>query len=312
LKGKILEVHEPCNVASSLEFYKAVIVIDDYGPHWKIKEEDVKAISRVIASIAFGSVFFHSSHTKLGFLSDITAIKLCLFLAYQTLLSNLPQDLITSPLYDLSAKQRPMSAVEMSVHLREIYRRYPVRKWSYHIKKLSVPDRLTSCVALMYTIFSIILPRNVKHLMTRHLLQALPPGDQQFMRETFAPGIDKTVANLDITFAESTDALINLGIIVKKVSSSLFYIEQLGSLSKMFKNPVLSFGSPYSRGVSKVARAFSSLPDFSRYIGSYPGEEWCKKDQGHATWHSEVAETLVDITLLVDQLVAILHKNSTT
>merc|ERR1719318_720881 len=128
LAGNMLEIYEPCNVASSLEFYLNLVALDDFRPHWKIQTEYVKAVSRVTTYVAFGSVFFHASHTKLGFKTDISSIRLMLFLAYQMLVSNLPQNSVSRQVFDLSPQPR-RTAVEMSIQLRDIYRHIPVIRW---------------------------------------------------------------------------------------------------------------------------------------------------------------------------------------
>lgn len=73
--------YEPCNSVSNLAFLHGVTKICDY-PDWSMPEHGQNSLKRAYASLSAGSVFFHSSHTLVGFYYDCWMIALIAYIAY--------------------------------------------------------------------------------------------------------------------------------------------------------------------------------------------------------------------------------------
>ena len=69
-------VYEPCNTASNLAYYHAVLRVCEYGDNWSIDQNYQRGMKRTFAMLGAQSAFFHESMTNVGIDWDNQAISL--------------------------------------------------------------------------------------------------------------------------------------------------------------------------------------------------------------------------------------------
>jgi len=73
-------IYEPCNYVSNVAYYHSTTRLCDH--EWSLEQDDVKALKRGMSTLAFGSSFFHGSHTTLGALYDGKVIAILSYVAH--------------------------------------------------------------------------------------------------------------------------------------------------------------------------------------------------------------------------------------
>jgi hypothetical protein len=74
-------IFQPCNYASNIAYYHSASRICDY-PKWSVSEDYQIALKRAFSGLAFGSAFWHGSHTYVGGRFDNELIALIFYIAY--------------------------------------------------------------------------------------------------------------------------------------------------------------------------------------------------------------------------------------
>merc|ERR1712183_505007 len=132
-----LLVFEPCNFASNIAYYHMNIALARYD-QWVLSHSVVRGLAQASASLALGSAFWHGSHTNLGSEADVNMIAVMAYIMHQASMEHLPSHVKTSVLVDLKETQRPLTGVEVSQVLTDMYRVEPNSKWLSILTSLDI------------------------------------------------------------------------------------------------------------------------------------------------------------------------------
>ena len=64
-----INVYEPCNYASMIPYYRALVRLCDYDD-WSLDKVSLRELKRGWATLAYGSGHMHASHTIVGNIFD--------------------------------------------------------------------------------------------------------------------------------------------------------------------------------------------------------------------------------------------------
>lgn len=134
-------IYEPCNYVSNLAYYHVSTVVCDHNAagRFEMGADAVRALSEIHSHLAFGSAFWHGSHTRLGNVFDNLLIGVLSYISYQEAVRNLPtfSDPVVS---DLSDTGRKYTGIEINDGLTNIFLTMDVTEWEDAIYELEIPD----------------------------------------------------------------------------------------------------------------------------------------------------------------------------
>ena len=152
-------------------------------------EETAKAIGEVMSSLAFGSAFWHASHTITGNIMDNEIIQILAFILHQTMVA--PLNSSNPIINDLSFDEKPSSAVELNEQLSDMFLTKPVEEWDDILSNMDKPSYWRTFAGIVSTFFTLVLDDETADEIILLLadLFSFPDDEYEFINGTFLPAV---------------------------------------------------------------------------------------------------------------------------
>ena len=150
-----------------------------------------KAVAEIMSSLAFGSAFWHGSHTKTGNIMDNEIIQILSFILHQAMVAPLGVD---DPIInDLSTSAREKNAVELNAELSNMFVNNPIEEWDDVITGMDKPNYWLTFAGIVCTFFTLVLEEETADEIISVLadLFSFPEDEYKFINETFLPTVTK-------------------------------------------------------------------------------------------------------------------------
>ena len=202
-----IEIYEPCNYASNYAYYHDTTEICNHMGSFSMPDEPVLALGQMFSNLAFGSSFWHGSHTFLGFRCDnrwhlnIEAcqkwffmtqtgsrfIEVLSYIMHQASVMNLDTD---SPIInDLSYDPRPQTSIDIANDITTMFLDQPVEEWTMKVMSFDMPRYYLSFAGIVTNVFTLAYPDNLVDLLVPILeeLFGMRPQEIEFINDHYIP-----------------------------------------------------------------------------------------------------------------------------
>ena len=314
-------VYEPCNTVSNAAYYRTAANLCDGTSDMSRGDRD--AVVAAVAHMAYGSSFWHGSHTRLGNVADNGLIQVIAYADYQVMVrhlvggGNATRDRV---LLSLSSSRDRPSAADAARGLTDLFLTRPVDEWTDYIAAIDVPDYFTTFAAIVLELLTLVAP-NSPHLVDEIVqigARAFNLSDAvvAFMTEELLPAQRAAVAELP----SPPSALERAGLACKFVGTMLklgyafLWQENFFPWSRIYGVATNDLGAALMPGLNRVANLVTGFKhadaDQQRCERVYAADDRCRKLDvaPHAKWHESSANGLLDLALLADDV----HKLTST
>eukprot|EP00095_Tigriopus_kingsejongensis_P008144 maker-scaffold196_size269943-snap-gene-1.33 protein:Tk08144 transcript:maker-scaffold196_size269943-snap-gene-1.33-mRNA-1 annotation:"hypothetical protein AURANDRAFT_63034" len=300
-------IYEPCNYASNVPYYHVTTQVCDHWDLWAIPEAVRHAYGTSFASLAFGSAFWHGSHTYAGNVADNRIIEVLAYVAHQVSLENL--GLNSSILYDLSPTPRPFSGVEINEQLTNMFLELPPEQWAETINGFDMPSYYMSFAGIVSTVFSVSLENETADQIINALVElfSFPEEELIFLQESYLPEIRTIIGGMNITSEDKLRIQGNFeSALIKLLYAFVWQEWAIGSNPIIYDPEINEQGAALLPTVNAIANALNTFPIYDQDMqdanNTYPGDYWCNNYSPHAKWHLQAANGLMDLLYLSDDL----------
>ncbi|EGB09438.1 hypothetical protein AURANDRAFT_63034 [Aureococcus anophagefferens] len=296
---------------------------------------DRDAVVAAVAHMAFGSSFWHGSHTRLGNVADNGLIQVIAYADYQVMVRHLVGGVYRRPaasgnatrdrvLLSLSSSRDRPSAADAARGLTDLFLTRPADEWKDYIATIDVPDYFTTFAGIVLELLTLVAP-NSPHLVDEVVqigARAFNLSDAvvAFMTDELLPAQRAAVAELPSPLS----ALERAGLACKFVGTMLklgyafLWQEYFFPWSRVYLCiygvATNDLGAALMPMVNKVANLLTGFKhadaDQQRCERVYAADDRCRKLDvaPHAKWHESSANGLLDLALLADDV----HKLTST
>ena len=311
---KNMPVYEPCDFASNLAYYHDVLEFCDRmssSQPFHLPQKYVNSLGKVFSSLAMGSSFWHGSNTLLGRSQDRRILAAMAYTLHQASLAPLssPSPILT----DLSLYRRPLTSIEIVDRFVDMHMKMPVSEWLEATQELDMPDYFLTFTGIVSTVMTIGFEKETVDFLFPKLsdIFKLPDEMREFMETQYLPEIRRATEHLDIDLENRAQFLGNSFGAFSKLIYAFLWQERVLTKNNFFLDPFVNFiGWELLPRVNLIANQMTNFHHFDEEFqlgrNLYPGENWCNSKVPHAKWHVESGIGLLDLTLLVDQMFALL------
>eukprot|EP00462_Mataza_sp_D1_P019372 CAMPEP_0175127334 /NCGR_PEP_ID=MMETSP0087-20121206/4333_1 /TAXON_ID=136419 /ORGANISM="Unknown Unknown, Strain D1" /LENGTH=415 /DNA_ID=CAMNT_0016409309 /DNA_START=128 /DNA_END=1375 /DNA_ORIENTATION=- len=304
-------IYEPCNYVSNVAYYRVVPQLCDHTG-WTMEQADVRALIQGFSALAFGSSFWHGSHTWLGNQADNRFIDVISFVSYQAAVASLPcnsTDASCDIIKGLNATKSRRSSVISTQKLSDMLRTTNVNTWLKQMTYvLDMPQYFLTFSAIICNLLNLLLPPELVDELVSALAKAfnLPPQDYDFITTTYLPTLRRATEYIKLNKAQELSlALAGTGTVTKLMYAFLW--QENVFPWPLFKKPeVNKIGAALMPWVNKFANFLTGFvhtdSDFQNAKNVYPGDSKCRVEQPHSKWHEESANGLLDLVFLCDYI----------
>uniref|UniRef100_A0A0G4HHM1 Uncharacterized protein n=1 Tax=Chromera velia CCMP2878 TaxID=1169474 RepID=A0A0G4HHM1_9ALVE len=329
-----LVIYEPCNVASNIAYYQALLLVcdrKDSETGLSLQTETVRAVVQSMAGIGFASSLWHGSHTKLGHTADNRLIDVCSLVIHQGLLlgfgeaSGVQSDPVLFHLQraNSSSEDLPPTGVEIAGRVTDMFRLTPVNEWRQTLEGLSVPGKNLTFGAIILSWLSLVLSSRSVQAAVRALSSAfkLAPEDLGFLLDSYLPAFTSAAEKAGITLPlrsreERRRVSREGGGTLSTLLFAFLWQENFFGPSADHKRMWKVLNRLGARMMRPLNMFFNRLAGFfagkeapeGRILLEYPGAPLCRRQSAHAKWHEESGLGLVDLLLLADDVFRVFEK----
>jgi len=315
---KIL-ITQPCNYVSNMAFYESMFstCFDEFHSWGTTPKRTKSSFSAAFASLGSGSAFFHGSSTGLGGTLDVVPIAFVSILAYQNMVSSLPDKywavthVMPTSMQD-SLSETILNGTEAVYAFGKIILDNDITVWNSMIRDMNQfwqNSYYLDFAAIVIMIFRLFLTGIVADLLVPFAVDLIfEGGDREFLLDDFDPKLRELLQGVQISIGDQLQLFTNFLAFLIKIGYAFFWQEQ------SLQGPWLS--SPVANQIGGLIMPFvntiaDGLSDTKHWLtvrpssGIYPGDEACRGPIAHAKWHEQAANgllDLVDVGVYVDML----------
>ncbi|XP_059083578.1 uncharacterized protein LOC131880876 [Tigriopus californicus] len=303
-----IPIYEPCNYASNVAYYHTAIEICKRSD-WAFSDADVQGMVRNFGILAQGSAFLHGSQTSVGGAADVRLNDLFTYIAYQAAVQNLsPAN--RSVVFHLGYQDRPLTALELTDIIMEMYLNEPVATWGDRLYDLDFPPIRVGMCSFFATALQLTFEEDIMDQIVEVLVNSFAGFDEEmkeFCVDTFIPEMRQTIGHIELPEEEKQKFLGLFEGTALKLIFSFVWQEQVLFSGPTFLDPDFNeWGASFLPTFNDLANSLHNLtyfnPDHQHGIGIYPGETWCNPVIPHAKWHLETSIALADFAVMANEM----------
>jgi hypothetical protein len=288
-----LMVSEPCNAVSNLAFYRSILAFCEMEADvWTFDEETKKTMAQLQVLHGWSGTLSHISGigSEVGQLLGDVTMQLMILLSYQGAVQNFKNEPI---IYSFERNPTYASAVAATQKLAAIIMEEDVQNWTTELEALkdALPIYYSGIVGSLAVISNLMFPQEISVLINTVVGTILDVS-------TFPVQLGPALRDVAIDFSTST-ALFQMaaGTMLKGMYSLLWmYVETEdpdGNASGASAMPLIN-----ALGNLLTGFDHSHDPAVQEATDVYPGDQECRTSVGHAKFHEQLANTVIDIGLL--------------